>query len=114
MLRSALILLFSRTGALRLVYRLLRDRRVPFKLKLIVLAAILYIVSPIDFMPDIIPVTGWIDDILMALVSMIFFLGMSPKEAVTEHLRNMARERKPGGKVVDGSYRVVNDEKSRA
>ena len=30
--------------------------------------AILYIISPIDFIPDFIPIVGWIDDIVAAVV----------------------------------------------
>ena len=32
------------------------------------LLAILYIVSPIDFIPDFIPGIGWIDDIIVGLI----------------------------------------------
>lgn len=30
---------------------------------LYVLAAIIYILSPIDFVPDVIPIIGWLDDV---------------------------------------------------
>lgn len=36
---------------------------------IIVLLALLYVVSPIDFIPDIIPVIGWIDDVLAIIVA---------------------------------------------
>jgi hypothetical protein len=32
--------------------------------------AILYIISPIDLMPDFIPIVGWIDDIVAAIVGL--------------------------------------------
>jgi len=32
----------------------------------IILLAILYILSPVDLIPDAIPVVGWIDDVVVA------------------------------------------------
>ncbi len=39
-----------------------RYRRVPTRVIISALAGILYIISPIDLIPDIIPVIGWLDD----------------------------------------------------
>lgn len=36
------------------------------------LVAVIYIISPIDFIPDIIPVVGWIDDLFVGLMGVIF------------------------------------------
>ncbi len=46
-----------------LIYRLLKDRRVPIKTKLIMSAAIAYIAIPTDIIPNNIPFIGVIDDI---------------------------------------------------
>lgn len=43
----------------------LRDPRVPWYAKITGLAAILYLVSPVDLIPDVIPVIGWLDDFAM-------------------------------------------------
>ena len=51
-------------GAARLVFALMRDRRVPLAAKLILPAAVVYVVLPIDILPDIIPVLGQIDDLV--------------------------------------------------
>ena len=40
-----------------------------FWMLLIVILAVLYVLSPIDFLPDIVPVVGWIDDIVVALTA---------------------------------------------
>lgn len=39
----------------------LRKRSDP-KLALIIIAAIVYVLSPLDFIPDIAPIIGWLDD----------------------------------------------------
>ncbi len=36
---------------------------------LIIILAILYVISPIDLLPDVIPVVGWIDDVVVALTA---------------------------------------------
>lgn len=52
-----------------LVSRLARDRRVPRRRKLLLLAVVAYLASPIDLVPDFIPVAGQLDDaIVVALV----------------------------------------------
>ena len=47
---------------LLLAWAVLRDPRAPKAAKLVTVLAVLYVVSPIDFIPDTIPVLGWIDD----------------------------------------------------
>ena len=106
------------TGIPRLVVRLMLDRRVPLKSKLILPAGILYVISPIDFVPDILPALGRIDDIIALLLSLVLFLGSAPKDVVLEHLRG-AREstrtqradKRPKGTVIEGTSWIVDDEK---
>ena len=49
------------------------DKRVPLRAKLILPAAILYFISPIDIVSGIIPLHVWIDDILVILISIALF-----------------------------------------
>lgn len=49
-----------------LIYRLLKDKRVPVKTKLIISAAVSYIAFPTDLIPDRIPFIGTIDEIGVA------------------------------------------------
>lgn len=44
-------------------FRYLRDSRVPLWKKLAGLLAIIYFLSPVDAIPDFIPVLGWLDDL---------------------------------------------------
>lgn len=75
----------------RLVWALLRDPRVPLSLKgmLVLLAG--YLVSPIDVIPDFIPVFGQLDDIAVALIVLDRFIQSAPREVVDEHLARIAR-----------------------
>lgn len=41
-----------------------------------IILALIYIVSPVDIIPDIIPVIGWVDDAIVALLVLGFALGM--------------------------------------
>lgn len=58
------VLLFI-PNLLKLLYRLVQDERVPGTDKALLLAAIAYVLSPWDFLPDIVPVMGQLDDVLL-------------------------------------------------
>jgi uncharacterized membrane protein YkvA (DUF1232 family) len=51
-----------------LAWAILRDARTPASAKLATIAAILYVVSPIDLVTDFIPILGWLDDGVVALL----------------------------------------------
>ncbi|MCK6550116.1 DUF1232 domain-containing protein [Myxococcota bacterium] len=46
----------------RKVLRFFRDRRAPLGTKLLVLGVIAYVIMPIDLVPDVAPIVGWLDD----------------------------------------------------
>lgn len=104
---------FVRT--LRLVWRLLTDSRVPIFPKLILLTAILYVLSPIDLVPDVILGLGQLDDVTIAMFGVWLFIELCPRDIVEEHQRAIAAEsgdpvRRADENVVDGSFRVVSDD----
>lgn len=53
---------------LTLVWAMLRDPRAPASAKLITVLAALYVLSPVDLVSDLIPVLGWIDDGVVAVI----------------------------------------------
>jgi uncharacterized membrane protein YkvA (DUF1232 family) len=68
-----------------LVHRILRDRRVPRRSKILLGALLAYLAFPIDLVPDFIPVAGQLDDaILMALV-LRSVLRSTGKDLLEEH-----------------------------
>jgi uncharacterized membrane protein YkvA (DUF1232 family) len=71
----------------RLCWRLWRDRRVPKYLKAMVVATLLYVLSPVDLIPGfLIPVIGQLDDVTLVLLASYLFVRWSPQEVVQEHL----------------------------
>ncbi|MDA1348695.1 MAG: DUF1232 domain-containing protein [Chloroflexi bacterium] len=107
MLRGIFLLIRS-PGLLRLIPRLMFDGRVPMGAKLFVVGAIVYLVSPIDLLPDMLPIRGRLDDILVLLISAASFLGATPKEVLDE--RNGDGKQGPEGHVIEGTYRVEDDD----
>lgn len=55
-------------GARRMV-RTMRDPDVPLVTKLGVLGAALYLLSPLDAVPDMVPLGGWLDDAIVAALA---------------------------------------------
>jgi uncharacterized membrane protein YkvA (DUF1232 family) len=71
----------------RLCWRLWRDRRVPKYLKAMVVATLLYVLSPVDLIPGFLtPVIGQLDDVTLVLLASYLFGRWSPQEVVQEHL----------------------------
>lgn len=68
-----------------LLKRLLSDPRVPRRSKLILGGTVLYLVSPIDVVPDFVPGLGQLDDIVVALLALHSILNRVDDEVVLEH-----------------------------
>lgn len=85
----------------RLAWRLFRDERVSFWLKLIPPLALGYVLFPIDILPDVVPLVGQLDDIAVILLGLKLFIELAPPDVRLEHLRALgARIRE--WRVVDG------------
>ena len=80
----AILLEVPRHG--KLAYCLLRDPRVPAPPKLALLAALMVVVSPIDF-PGWIPVLGDFDMLALGILAVKVFVDACPRAIVEEHRR---------------------------
>ena len=79
------------------------DKRIPFKIKLIPILGIIYLISPLDFLPDFIPLLGWIDDIIIIGLSIIFFVSKSfPYFSKKTDNQNK--------NFVEGEFKIINDD----
>lgn len=70
---------------LKLVIRLLKDPRVPRRAKIGLGLAAAYVASPIDLIPEVIPVIGWADDVVILMFAIDGLIDRSGPEIVEEH-----------------------------
>ena len=61
-----------------------RDRRTPLGAKLLAGAVAAYALSPIDLIPDFIPVLGYLDDLLLVPAGIWLAVRMTPPELLAE------------------------------
>jgi uncharacterized membrane protein YkvA (DUF1232 family) len=84
-----------------LYVRMMLDREIPLPPRLVLIGAALYVVSPIDLIPGaLLPVIGWLEDMLIFYVAMKIFVAMCPPQALERHVATvdyLDRLRKRGG-----------------
>jgi uncharacterized membrane protein YkvA (DUF1232 family) len=99
-----------------LATRLLFDRRVSGTTRLIPLLTVLYILSPIDLLPDVLLPFGVVDDLSAFLVGLQWFIHAAPRDVVDEY--RGIRPRKQGGsytppeqaQIIEGEYEVRSED----
>jgi uncharacterized membrane protein YkvA (DUF1232 family) len=74
----------------RVIWGIVRDPRTPIALKGVLVAALAYVVMPVDLIPDAIPILGQADDLTVLLLVLDLFIQNAPAEVRAEH---MARAR---------------------
>jgi len=87
------------TYALYLAYK---DPRVPWYAKVFIAAIVAYALSPIDLIPDFIPVLGYLDDLIIIPAGISLSLKMIPKEVLEE-----CREKAKSEPISDRSKWIV-------
>jgi uncharacterized membrane protein YkvA (DUF1232 family) len=65
---------------LRYYFLILFDRQTPWYVKLILTVGLLYILVPVDFLADTIPLLGWLDDLAIASFIVALALRLVPQE----------------------------------
>ena len=73
------------------IYFAARDPRVPWYVKALALAVAGYALSPIDLIPDFIPVLGYLDDLILVPVGIWLVVALIPSD-VMAHCRALATE----------------------
>lgn len=74
--------------------KLMTDPRVPAKERLLVAGAIAYAFMPFDFIPDMIPFVGQVDDVYLISLTLLRLMSVTDPKVVREHWRG-------GGDVVE-------------
>ena len=95
--------LFRLISSIRLIWKLLTDSRVPFWIRIALPLALIYVISPIDILPDFIPVMGRVDDIIAIIAGIMILLKLAPKKVVNQH-------KKDNQTIIDGEYREEDQE----
>jgi uncharacterized membrane protein YkvA (DUF1232 family) len=62
-----------------------RDPRVPWTVKLLAIAVAGYALSPIDLIPDFIPVLGYLDDLIIVPLGIWLVIALIPEDVMREH-----------------------------
>ena len=116
MLKSSLWFLVIRTGLFKTFFRMMLDTRISIRSKIVVPMAIIYLLSPIDFIPDFVPFSGWMDDVVVVVASLTYFLYSVPKSVRSEyinlgrdHSHKDSRRSASRGKVIEGEYSVKGE-----
>ncbi|MBA2378186.1 MAG: DUF1232 domain-containing protein [Blastocatellia bacterium] len=68
-----------------LLGRLMKDARVPKAEKALFLGAIVYVISPIDLIPDMLPFIGQVDDAYVVALTLLRLINRTDETVVREH-----------------------------
>jgi uncharacterized membrane protein YkvA (DUF1232 family) len=74
-----------------ILYLAYKDPRVPWLAKLVAICVVAYAFSPIDLIPDFIPVLGYLDDLIIVPLGVALALRLVPKQILEEY-REQAEE----------------------
>jgi uncharacterized membrane protein YkvA (DUF1232 family) len=74
------------------IYLACRDPRVPWYARVVAAAVVGYALSPIDLIPDPIPILGYLDDLVLVPLGIALTLKLIPREVMDE-CRAQARAR---------------------
>ncbi|HNB41258.1 MAG TPA: DUF1232 domain-containing protein [Anaerolineales bacterium] len=99
---------------LKLIFRLMGDKRVSVLAKLVPLGAFAYLIMPADLAPNVVlPVIGMVDDAAILWLGTYIFTELCPPEVVEEHMKALAGNMNPkdvnNEDVVDGETTEVKE-----
>jgi len=77
------------------LYLASRDPRVPWHAKAMAAVVAGYALSPIDLIPDFIPVVGYLDDLILVPLGILLVIRLIPPELMAEHRAAAAAAQEP-------------------
>ncbi|HEX6270480.1 MAG TPA: YkvA family protein [Anaerolineales bacterium] len=99
---------------LKLIGRLMADRRVSSFLKLLPLASVAYLIFPFDLAPGVVfPIVGALDDAAILWIGSTLFVELCPPNVVKEHMQELESNLDDSfsDEVVDVEATDLNDRK---
>jgi uncharacterized membrane protein YkvA (DUF1232 family) len=100
-------------SSVRLAIRLLREPQVGLLAKAVPVLGVAYVISPLDFVPDVLPIIGELDDLAIVLIVLQLFLRLCPTDAVSFHRSAIEDGRRyspmpapTSGDVIDAEWRT--------
>ena len=78
------------------VYHAARDKRTPWAVRLLALLVAAYALSPIDLIPDFVPVLGYLDDLLLVPLGLLQVIRLLPPAVLADARRRITLGRQPG------------------
>ncbi|MES2601976.1 MAG: YkvA family protein [Pseudomonadota bacterium] len=81
------------------IYLASRDPRVPWYAKALAVVVAGYALSPIDLIPDFIPVLGYLDDIILVPLGIVLVLKLIPPPIMAEHRASVLAQDRPVSRV---------------
>lgn len=94
-------------GEILALYLAYQDPRVPKRAKILTVLILGYLLSPIDLIPDFIPVIGFVDDLVIVPAGIAVVRRMIPKEVLEECRQRAAVETVSGRMKWVGTVLVV-------
>ncbi|HKO87327.1 MAG TPA: YkvA family protein [Burkholderiales bacterium] len=89
------------------LYYAARDRRTPWYAKLVVGLIVAYALSPIDLVPDFIPILGYVDEIILLPIAIWFALRLLPAPVVVDARAQATTLTAKKQRVVWGAFLVI-------
>ena len=71
----------------RMLFGLMRDARVSRLDRLLVIGALAYVISPLDFIPDVIPFFGQVDDVFFVMLAVQRLMDNAGESVLLDHWR---------------------------
>lgn len=79
-----------------------RDSRVPWYTKALALAVVGYALSPLDLIPDFVPIIGYLDDLILVPLGIALVLRLTPS-GVLEECRAQAQQELERGRLAQST-----------
>jgi uncharacterized membrane protein YkvA (DUF1232 family) len=61
------------------------DERIPLQNRVVLGGLLLYLMTPVDIIPDIVPILGWLDDVFVALIVLDYVFNSTDTGIILEH-----------------------------